>query len=137
MVAWSDTRESARAVRDALPLLARAAYVELVSFSNGDQAHVALQQASIKRVAAYLGQHGVHAVTTVLTQGEPSLGERMRRGWAPDVAVAEALLSHAADVNADFIVMGGYGHSRLWELVLGGVTRTMLEAMTVPVLMSH
>jgi nucleotide-binding universal stress UspA family protein len=137
LVAWSDTRESARAVRDALPLLARAVHVELVSFSNGDQTHVALQQASIKRVAAYLGQHGIQAVTTVLTQGEPSLGERMRRGWVPDVAVAEALLSHAADVNADFMVMGGYGHSRLWELVLGGVTRTMLETMTVPVLMSH
>jgi hypothetical protein len=118
-------------------LLARAVHVELVSFSNGDQTHVALQQASIKRVAAYLGQHGIQAVTTVLTQGEPSLGERMRRGWVPDVAVAEALLSHAADVNADFMVMGGYGHSRLWELVLGGVTRTMLETMTVPVLMSH
>lgn len=55
----------------------------------------------------------------------------------PDVAVAEALLSHAADMQADFIVMGGYGRSRLWELVLGGVTRTMLETMTVPVLMSH
>jgi nucleotide-binding universal stress UspA family protein len=51
--------------------------------------------------------------------------------------VAEALLSHAADMHADLIVMGGYGHSRLWELVLGGVTRTMLETMTVPVLMSH
>ena len=73
----------------------------------------------------------------MLSQAEASAGERMRRGGVPDVAVAEALLSHAADMHADFIVMGGYGHSRLWELVLGGVTRTMLETMTVPVLMSH
>ena len=79
----------------------------------------------------------MQATTTVLSQAEPSVGERMRRGWVPDVAVAEALLWHAADMHADFIVMGGYGHSRLRELVLGGVTRTMLETMTVPVLMSH
>ena len=88
-------------------------------------------------MVAYLAGHGVRATSTLLSHAEPSLGERMRRGGVPDVAVAEALLSHAADSQADFIVMGGYGHSRLWELVLGGVTRTMLETMTVPVLMSH
>lgn len=137
LVAWSDTRESARALRDALPLLARAAQVELVSFANADRGDAPSCQASLQQVADYLGRHGVQAATTVLSQGEPSVGERMRRGWVPDVAVAEALLSHAADMHADFIVMGGYGHSRLWELVLGGVTRTMLETMTVPVLMSH
>jgi nucleotide-binding universal stress UspA family protein len=51
--------------------------------------------------------------------------------------VAEALLSHAADSGADLIVMGGYGHARLLQLALGGVTRTILKSMTVPVLMSH
>ena len=51
--------------------------------------------------------------------------------------VAEALLSHTADTDADLIVMGGYGHARAWELLLGGVTRTILASMTVPVLMSH
>jgi nucleotide-binding universal stress UspA family protein len=54
-----------------------------------------------------------------------------------DVDVADMLLSHAADEGVDFIVMGGYGHSRLREFVLGGVTRSMLRTMTVPVLMSH
>lgn len=137
LVAWSDTRESARALRDALPLLGRATQVELVSFANADRVDVPSCQASLQQVADYLERHGVQAKATVLIQGEPSLGERMRRGWVPDVAVAEALLSHAADTHADFIVMGGFGHSRLWELVLGGVTRTMLETMTVPVLMSH
>lgn len=137
LVAWSDTRESARALRDALPLLERATQVELVSFADAGRTDAAPHQASLQQVADYLGRHGVQATMTVLSQGEPSVGERMRRGWVPDVAVAEALLSHAADMPADFIVMGGYGHSRLWELVLGGVTRTMLETMTVPVLMSH
>lgn len=137
LVAWSDTRESARALRDALPLLARATQVDLVSFADAGRTDAAPHQASLQQVADYLGRHGVQATMTVLSQGEPSVGERMRRGWVPDVAVAEALLSHAADMHADFIVMGGYGHSRLWELVLGGVTRTMLETMTVPVVMSH
>jgi nucleotide-binding universal stress UspA family protein len=135
IVSWADTRESARALRDALPLLRRASHVELVSFAPGGQDEVAL--ASLARVADYLVRHGITTATAVLSQGEPSLGERMRRGWMPDVAVAEAVQSHAADADADLIVMGAYGHSRLWELVLGGVTRSMLASMTVPVLMSH
>ncbi len=137
LVAWTDTRECARAVRDALPLLARAAHVELVTFAKDAQGDGSSHGASLERVATYLARHGVRAIPTLLSQAEPSVGERMRRGAVPDMAVAEALLSHVADVHADFIVMGGYGHSRLWELVLGGVTRTMLETMTVPVLMSH
>lgn len=137
LVAWSDTRESARALRDALPLLVRANRVELVSFASADRAEPASRYASLQQVAAYLGGYGVQATVTVLAQAEPSASERMWRGGVPDLAVAEALLSHAADMQADCIVMGGYGHSRLWELVLGGVTRTMLGTMTVPVLMSH
>ena len=137
LVAWVDTRESARAVRDALPLLARASHVELVSFAKDGRGDLATHRDSLEPVVAYLARHGVQALPTLLSLAEPSVGERMRRGGVADVAVAEALLSHAADMQADFIVMGGYGHSRLWELVLGGVTRTMLETMTVPVLMSH
>ena len=56
---------------------------------------------------------------------------------ATDTSVADTLLSHAADTGADFMVMGGYGHSRLREFVLGGVTRGILTSMTIPVLMSH
>jgi nucleotide-binding universal stress UspA family protein len=137
LVAWADTRESARAVRDALPLLARASHVELVSFAKDARGDGSSHRASLERVAAYLARHGVQALPTLLSQANASVGERMRRGGVTDVAVADALLSHAADMHADFIVMGGYSHSRLWELVLGGVTRTMLETMTVPVLMSH
>ena len=54
-----------------------------------------------------------------------------------NIDVGDALLSHAADSSADFMVMGGYGHSRLREFVLGGVTRSIFETMTVPVLISH
>lgn len=137
LVAWSGTRESARALRDALPLLAQASHVELVCFESAAQGDVSARRASLESVVRYLSHHGVAAKTTVLSQAEPSIGERMWRGSTPDVTVAQALLSHAADVHADFIVMGGYGHSRVRELVLGGVTRTILESMTVPVLMSH
>jgi nucleotide-binding universal stress UspA family protein len=137
LVAWAETRESARALRDALPLLARAEHVELVSFHGpgagaGDAARAALAAA-----AAHLARHGVASNTALLTQREPTIAERLQRGWVPDVSVAEALLSHAADVQADLIVMGGFGHARLLELMLGGVTRAMLQTMTVPVLMSH
>ena len=61
----------------------------------------------------------------------------VKRIVATDSDVASTILSHAADTSADLIVMGGYGHSRLREFVLGGATRDMLASMTVPVLMSH
>ena len=61
----------------------------------------------------------------------------IKRIAAGDVDVQTAILPHAADTGADFIVMGGYGHSRLREFILGGVTRSILKSMTVPVLMSH
>ncbi|MCW5633265.1 MAG: universal stress protein [Rubrivivax sp.] len=137
LVAWADTRESTRALRDALPLLARAAEVEVVTFGGASEDAAEAARASLAAVSAHLARHGVAAKATLLAQREPTIGERLRRGWVPDVSVAEALLSHAADTQAQFIVMGGYGHARLRELMLGGVTRTMIETMTVPVLMAH
>ena len=71
----------------------------------------------------HLARHGVSVAL-----------KRISRG---DIDVQSAILSHAADSSANFIVMGGYGHSRLREFILGGVTRNMLTSMTVPVLMSH
>jgi nucleotide-binding universal stress UspA family protein len=133
LVAWADTRESARALRDALPLLRHAELVELVRFARaGDSGPEPLEE-----VAAHLARHGVAAGCTVRHSRQASIGERMLSPWTPDAPVAEALLSQAADMGADLIVMGGYGHSRAWELALGGVTRTVLQSMTVPVLMSH
>jgi nucleotide-binding universal stress UspA family protein len=61
----------------------------------------------------------------------------VKRTVAGDIDVADVILSHAADAGSDFIVMGGYGHSRLREFVLGGVTRSIFRTMTVPVLMAH
>lgn len=137
LVAWSDTRESARALRDALPLLQAARRVELVTFVQADADEDAPTPEALNAAQQHLQRHGVQATVTVRRSGEPTFGERMRRVWVPDASIAEALLSHAADTQADLIVMGGYGHPRAWELVLGGVTRTLLQTMTVPVFMSH
>jgi len=133
LVAWSETRESARALRDALPILRRAQVVEVMTFATAQ----ADEPSPLDGVVAHLARHGVKATSTVRRSREPSLSEVMRPSWTPDAPIAEALLSHAADYSADLLVMGGYGHSRLWELALGGVTRTILQSMTVPVLMSH
>ena len=133
LVAWSPSRETVRALRDALPLLAGAERVELIRYAPaGDTA-----PAQLDAVLAYLQRHGIEAAATVRHTPAPSLGERLLATWTVDVPIAEALLSHAADTDADLLVMGGYGHPRAWELALGGVTRTMLQTMTLPVLMSH
>ena len=133
LVAWSATRESARALRDALPMLQRAAAVEVLRF--GPTAPGAGEP--LDGVVAYLQAHGVSATGAVKPVREISFGERMLTPTVVDASIAELLLSHAADMDANLIVMGGYGHTRTYELVLGGVTRTMLGSMTVPVLMSH
>ena len=133
LVAWSATRESARALRDALPMLQRAAAVELLRFSTEDRG----AEEPLDAVVTYLGAHGVSATAAVKPVREISFSERLLTPTVVDASIAELLLSHAADTNANLIVMGGYGHSRAYELVLGGVTRTLLDSMTVPVLMSH
>lgn len=133
LVAWSATRESTRALRDALPMLQRATVVEVLSLGSTNLG----SENPLDAVAAYLHAHGVSAACAVSPVRNISFGERMLTPSVVDASIAELLLSHAADMEANLIVMGGYGHSRTYELVLGGVTRTMLESMTVPVLMSH
>ena len=122
LVAWNASREAARAVHDALPLLERAQRVDVVAFDpqRGRADHGEHPGADI---ALYLARHGVKASAA------------QQRGAGIDIGAQ--ILSRAADIEADLIVMGAYGHSRLRELVLGGATRTLLESMTVPVLMSH
>jgi len=122
LVAWNAGREAARAVSDALPLLKRAIHVDVVVFnlSKSGAEHGEEPGADI---ALYLARHGVKVTVS--------------RVDAPDLDVGNQLLSRAFDLSADLIVMGAWGHSRLRELVLGGVTRTLLESMTVPVLMAH
>ena len=119
LVAWNASREAARAVTDALPILASAQAVEVVAFGpTGDHGEVPGADISL-----YLARHGVKATAA--------------RQNARDVDIGAQILSRAADTDADLIVMGAYGHSRLRELALGGATRSLLDAMTVPVLMSH
>lgn len=120
LVAWNASREATRAVTDALPLLARATEVHVVAFNPDGAPHGDVPGADI---GLFLARHGVQ-VTVSHERGH-------------DIDVGNLLLSRAADLDANLIVMGGYGHSRMQELILGGATRTMLQSMTVPVLMSH
>lgn len=122
VVAWSATREATRAVTDALPLLTRAKKVTVITgdASPSPDGHGASPGADI---ALYLARHGVQVTVS--------------REAAAGLDIGALLLSRIADLDADLLVMGAYGHSRLRELVLGGVTRTILQSMTVPVLMSH
>lgn len=122
VVAWQPTRESSRAVRDALPLLLRAESVDVLVIDPhvAEDGHGEQPGADI---AMHLARHGLKV--QVLTQ--PRLGR----------TVANAILEHASDIGADLIVAGGYGHSRWREFVLGGVTRDLLQSTTVPILFSH
>jgi nucleotide-binding universal stress UspA family protein len=120
MACWDGSRQATRAIADAMPLLERAGQVELVIVAKerGKQDEIAGAD-----MGQHLARHGLKVDVNRITEG--------------DIDVADALLSHAADAGVDFMVMGGYGHSRLREFVLGGVTRSVLRSMTVPVLMSH
>ena len=122
MIGWKDSRESARAVRDAMPFLQKAEVVNAVSVRPREEERL-FDIVAEKQLHAHLSHHGVRA--------------RVKHIVSPDVAAGEMLLSEAADENADLIVIGGYSRSRFTELIWGGVTRTMLKSMTVPVLMSH
>lgn len=120
LVAWNASREATRAVTEAIPLLKQAGKVHVMTVDPG---HGAQHKDTGKEIADYLAHHGVKVT--------------MHRSPGGEIDIGNELLSRAADLSADLIVMGGYGHSRLREWVLGGVTRTILESMTVPVLMSH
>jgi nucleotide-binding universal stress UspA family protein len=125
LIAWKDSREAARAVNDALPFLKRAnqVYVMTVSEPDADDASAVKSDLSASGIASFLARHGIDA--------------EMRREVADDIDVGNLLLSRAADLSIDLIVMGAYSRPRISEIVLGGVTRLLLEAMTVPVLMGH
>ena len=120
MLCWDGSRAAARAIADAMPLLKKAGQVEVVIVSNERGKRDEIEGADM---AQHLARHGLKV--------------EVKRTVLGDIAVADVILSHAADAGADFIVMGGYGHSRLREFVLGGVTRSIFQSMTAPVLMSH
>jgi nucleotide-binding universal stress UspA family protein len=121
LVAWNASAEVSRAIADALPLLARAETVNVVVFETGQAGDHGEEPGA--DAALYLARHGVKATVS--------------RYGSPDVDIGSQILSRAADMSADLVVMGAYGHSRMRELVLGGATRTILESMTAPVLLSR
>ena len=119
MIAWNGSQEAVRAINDALPILQQAEKVSVVAVnppsSEGD-----IPTAGI---CAHLARHNIN------TEGD--------QVFAKDISVGDILLSRAPDQGIDLLVMGAYGHTRLREAILGGVTKHMLEHMTIPVLMSH
>jgi nucleotide-binding universal stress UspA family protein len=117
---WDGSRPAARAIGDAIPFLTRAKNVEILVVTGERDKSGEITGANMSR---HLARHGV----TV----------EIKRLAAGNTDVQAAILAHAADSGADFMVLGGYGHSRLREFILGGVTRSILASMPVPVLMSH
>jgi len=120
MICWDGSRPAARAVADALPIIGKGGRVEIVIVANERGKQDEIEGADIGQ---HLARHGLKVDVHRISGG--------------NIDVGDALLSHAADSGADFMVMGGFGHSRLREFILGGVTRSIFEAMTVPVLLSH
>jgi nucleotide-binding universal stress UspA family protein len=122
IVAWDESCEAVRALNDALPLLQQASVVEVVRWNPPRPAEDTPAAPRLDALRQWLAWHGVAADMRVQTTS---------------IDVADAMLSHAADLGADLIVMGAYGHSRWSERVLGGVTRQLIGSATVPLLMSH
>jgi nucleotide-binding universal stress UspA family protein len=120
MVCWDGSRPATRAIADAMPLLERAGKVELVIVDKDRGKRDEIEGADMGQ---HLARHGLDVDVMRIAGG--------------DIDVADALLSHAADASTTFMVMGGYGHSRLREFILGGVTHTILRSLTIPALMSH
>jgi nucleotide-binding universal stress UspA family protein len=120
MVCWDGGRSAARAVGDAMPFIVRAKATEVVIVASEAAKSDEMPGADI---AHHLARHGAKV--------------EVKRIVSTETDVANTILSHAADSSADFLVMGGYGHSRLREFVLGGATRGILASMTLPTLMAH
>ena len=122
LIAWDSSREAARALHDALPLIAKAEAAVVVGVSMRE-AQAERAEPSLNRIVRHLGRHGIPA--------------RLEEIVGSDVPVTELLLSRAADFNADLLVAGAYHHAQFREALIGGVSRGLLDHATVPMLMSH
>jgi nucleotide-binding universal stress UspA family protein len=121
LIAWKDTPEAARAVHDAIPILRKATSVRIVTIQHGAHLDRALDRSS-ERLVRHLARFGVHArCSALLRDGQDGI----------------SLLEHLQEWPTDFVVMGAFGHSRIRERILGGVTQTMLRHSPVPVLFSY
>jgi nucleotide-binding universal stress UspA family protein len=123
LLGWINAREATRAAHDALMLLGAQTKVTVLSVQRADDTPQAGEVPGAD-IAEHLARHEI-AVTAARTFVDGGLSD------------ADAILGYAADIGADLLVVGGYGHSRTREMILGGVTRSLLRHMTVPVLMSH
>jgi nucleotide-binding universal stress UspA family protein len=121
MIGWINTAQSSRAVRAALPLLAKAKNVVVVMVHKNEPPEYQ-GEAPGTDIARYLSRHGISVEVQHLS------------GWHKP---AEAILGEAEKRQTDLVVMGGYGHSRFQEWVLGGVTRDIMTSATIPVLLAH
>jgi nucleotide-binding universal stress UspA family protein len=121
LLAWDGSQSATRAITAAIPLLKRADQVTLVVF-NPDAAYDCHGEQPGADMALFLARHGVYVD---VVQHETALD------------IGDALLNLSGELQSDLLVMGGYGHRRWRELILGGATRTVLQSMTLPVLMSH
>ena len=124
LLTWNASRESARALREALPLLARAETVVMLT-SEPDDGNFGLARGHphAEELSHFLESHGIAAISSGISD--------------PDISATDAIIGQTAKMNADLIVMGGYGHARLREIILGGVTRDLLKQTTVPLLLAH
>jgi nucleotide-binding universal stress UspA family protein len=125
LIAWNGSLEATRAVHQAIPLLKQARKVEVALFqpvSQPDQ--VAIQMGT--DITAYLAGHEIKAAVIRKSCDQTTEGR-----------MGTLLLSLAADLGSDLLVMGCYGQPRFREILLGGASRTVLESMTIPVLMAH
>jgi nucleotide-binding universal stress UspA family protein len=119
MACWDGSRNAARAINDAMPLLRRTSQIDVVTITHDERRN----EIAGADIAQHLARHGLKVEVKSIVDRDDN--------------VSATILSYAADSGTDLIVMGGFGHSRLREFVLGGATRGMLESMTVPTLMAH
>lgn len=124
LVAWDCSRAATRAIHDALPFLRRAQHCDLLTVNTVGDDQDTQKRLPGAEIATVLARHSIEIETHNVNGVEHHL-------------IGESLLSRAADLGSDLIVAGAYGHARIAELILGGVTRTLLDSMTVPVLFSH
>lgn len=120
MVAWENSREASRAVHDAMPLLEKASKVTIMEVVDEQELD---DREPVSEMARHLARHAVVTETACVARSGAGIGQQ--------------LLSASVDQNADLMVSGAYGHSRLREYALGGVTRHLLTHLTIPLLVSH
>lgn len=124
LLTWNASRESARALREAMPLLKTAETVVVLSSEPADaDAEIARGHPHADELARFLESHGIESVSSGISD--------------MDISASDAILGQAAEMNADLIVMGAYGHARLREIILGGVTRDLLKQSPIPLLLAH